>query len=237
MAPLTEKALETGASPFTFRFFRSPAPGSGARKIVKRWEEGEISRQQANNLLMLEFASRKDAEAYSALYQLNERHFLNIITRRLNGFTRRISPADVLQDVFILIYRYPDKFRADHERSFYNWSYSIIINTIRRKIRKLGARTVNLDSLAGTLPDHAGERPLSRAIAVEEIERLKRLYALTLILYLNVYRSRLTQREKDALRLVEVLQLSYLDAAETLGLNYDNLKMVISRARREAKNS
>jgi len=219
--------------PFAFRFSRRPSPGSRSEEIVKRWEVGEISRQQANNLLTLEFQATRDVEAFSILYQLNENHFLNIIKRRLNGFVRRISPADVLQDVFILIYRYPNKFRADHERSFYNWSYSIIINTIRRKIKKLGVTTVDLDTIARSHADNPSSGPVHSAIRSEDLDRLKRLYSITLILYLNVYRSRLTKREKYALHLVEVLQLSYLDAAEKIGLKYDNFKMVICRARKK----
>jgi RNA polymerase sigma factor (sigma-70 family) len=218
---------------FAFHFSRQPTPGTRSEKIVRRWEEGEINRQEANNLLTLEFQATRDVEAFSILYQLNENHFLNIIKRRLNGFVRRISPADVLQDVFILIYRYPNKFRADHDRSFYNWSYSIIINTIRRKIKKLGVTAVDLDSVAKSHADDLTRGPVSRAIRSEDLDRLKRLYSITLILYLNVYRSRLTKREKYALHLVEVLQLSYLDAAEKIGLKYDNFKMVICRARKK----
>lgn len=230
--PARKRRVRQPAS-FQFEFKRRPLPGTTAADIVDRWENGDISMQEANNELMLAFARERDADAYSALFELNEKHFTNIITRRLNGFITQINPADVLQDVFLLIYRYPDKFRADHERSFYNWSYSIILNTIKRKIKKLGMRTVDLDPFVETLPDDGTVRPLRRLIAAEDIERLKRLYSLYLILYLNAYKNCLSDREKEALRLVEVLRLSYQEAAEQLGLRYDNFKMIICRARKK----
>jgi RNA polymerase sigma factor (sigma-70 family) len=230
--PARKRRVRQAAS-FRFEFKRRPLPGTPSAGIVERWENGNITMQEANNELMLAFARERDTDAYSALFELNEKHFTNIITRRLNGFITQINPADVLQDVFLLIYRYPDKFRADHGRSFYNWSYSIILNTIKRKIKKLGMRTVDLDPFAETLPDDGTVRPLRRLIAAEDVERLKRLYALYLMLYLNAYRNCLSDREREALRLVEVMRLSYQEAADQLGLRYDNFKMIICRTRKK----
>ncbi len=220
-------------TPFEFRFSRRPSPDSASGEIIADWESGEFNLQQTNNRLMNEYRRTGDVEAYSALYELNNKHFVNIITRRLNGFLYQISPADVLQDVFLLIYRYPSKFRADHDRSFYNWSYSIILNTIRRKIKKLGMRTVDLDSIADTQADQNARAPLGEMINSEDVERLKQLYSLSLILYLNAYRMRLTEKEKSALHLVEVCGIAYSDAAVKLGLKYDNFKMVVCRARKK----
>lgn len=220
-------------TPFEFRFSRRPFAGTAAGEIVASWERGEINHQQANNRLMEEFSRTADVDAYSALYELNSKHFLNIITRRLNGFHYQISPSDVLQDVFLLIYRYPSKFRADHDRSFYNWSYSIILNTIRRKIKKLGMKTVDLDSIAETHADLNSRAPLGEMINSEDIEHLKQLYSLSLMLYLNAYRMCLTEKEKAALHLVEVCGKPYSEAALELGLKYDNFKMVICRARKK----
>jgi len=220
-------------SPFEFRFSRRPLPGTAAGEIVAAWERGENNHQQTNNRLMEAFRDTGDVDAYSALYELNSKHFVNIITRRLNGFLYQISPADVLQDVFLLIYRYPSKFRADHDRSFYNWSYSIILNTIRRKIKKLGMKTVDLESIAETQADVNARPPLGEMINTEDMEHLKQLYSLSLMLYLNAYRMRLTEKEKDALHLVEVCGKPYADAAAELGLKYDNFKMVICRARKK----
>jgi len=52
-------------------------------------------------------------------------------------------------------------------------------------------------------------------------------------LYLHAYRTRLTDKEREALQLVEVGEFSYQKAADTLRLRYDNLKMVVCRARRK----
>ncbi len=219
--------------PFRFEFYHRPSPETKAADIVRLWEKGVHGLQKTNCLLMIRFRDKGDAEAYSALYEINFKHFLNIINRRLTGFSRQISAGDVLQDAFLLIYRYPDKFRYDHDRSFYNWSYSILLNTIRRKIKKLGMKTVDLEYVSNSLPDAPNFEPISRAIAMEEIDDLKRLYSIYLMLYINVFRRVLSERDKKALHLIEVKQMSYRKASKKLGLTYGNFKMIVCRARKK----
>jgi RNA polymerase sigma factor (sigma-70 family) len=218
---------------FRFRFFRKPVAGSRAAGIVTRWELGEISGHLANSLLMEEFTSTGDMETYSILYQLNVRSFTNIIRKRLAGFLHLLSPADVLQEVFLSIYRYPSHFRNENERSFCNWSYSIINNTIRRKLKKTRVKTVDIDAVANILEDETRPAPLNKVIITEEIMRLRRLYSISLVLYINAFKSRLNGRERKALHMVEVLHVSYREAAEELSIRYDNFKMMICRARRK----
>ena len=221
------------AAALKVHFFQSLPEDSDAQALVRRCEDGELNVQQLNNRLMVLYRDSSDVSAFSALYQLNYKHFLNIINRRLNGYRQMLSPADLLQDVFMLSYRYPDKFRHDHDRSFYNWSYSIILNTIRRKLKSRGVKTVDIKLLSDSIPDKRNPGPLRRLMTKEDIHSLKQLYAIYLMLYLNTYRLQLNEREKKALHLVEVDGDSYKDAAKRLQLRYDNFKMVICRARKK----
>jgi DNA-directed RNA polymerase specialized sigma24 family protein len=65
------------------------------------------------------------------------------------------------------------------------------------------------------------------------VERCSRVYLIFLLLYLRAFDLRLSEREKRALRLVEVDGLRYREAADELGIKLENLKMVICRARKK----
>jgi len=223
---------------FRFHFFRRPAPGSEAAAIAGRWERGEISGHLANTLLMDAFSRRGDLEAFSVLYQLNLKSFQAMIRKKLAGFRNLLNPADVFQDVFIAIYRYSGNFRSENDRSFCNWSYAIITNTIRRKLGKFKVRTVEMsaidvDEVAENGSLRTEPSPLKRLIDREETECLKRLYLFSLLVYLNAYRTRLKGIERKALRLVEVGRMPYREAAARLEVSYDNFKMMVFRARRK----
>jgi len=218
------------------RLFERPSPGSLAEKVVRRLEEEEVTLHQANNLLMREFGRTRNADAYSVLYQINYRLFLNIISRKVHGYLDQINPADVLQDVFIYIYRYPSKFRVIHDRSFANWSYSIINNTIREQLRKLRRRTISLDAFPEAFALPSRFDPVARLICKDDIERTKRTFCLLLIMYANIYRTALSKKEKRALHMVEVQRMPYPEAAEKLGIRYGNFKVTVSRARRKIVN-
>lgn len=239
MSPATSNAAASARSPsssaaaFKFQFKGKLSPRSNAGKIVARLEKGEITSHKANTLLMEQFSRRRDAGAFSALYEINYRLFLHIIRKKLGGILHLISPADVLQDVFLMIYRYPDKFRCESDYSFRNWSYSIIVNTIRKRINKIRFKTVNLDTVPETPAGGRYDGPLDRLIVSEETMRFRRLYSILLILYLNAFRSRLNPREMDALHMVEIEQAAYRDAAKRLGIKYENFKMLVCRARKK----
>jgi DNA-directed RNA polymerase specialized sigma24 family protein len=53
------------------------------------------------------------------------------------------------------------------------------------------------------------------------------------MLYLNAYRSRLSETERQALHLVEIEKIPYREAADRLRIKYENFKMLICRARKK----
>ena len=53
------------------------------------------------------FRLHRNLEAYSVLYELNYREFLVVILKRLRYVSASIDPNDILQDVFVSIFRYP----------------------------------------------------------------------------------------------------------------------------------
>lgn len=203
------------------------------RTAFEAWQ-GEVgSVAQLNTCLMDNFRTHRNLEAYSLLYELNYREFLIVILKRLRFVNVALDPNDVLQDVFVSIFRYPHKFRDEKEFSFRNWSYSIIRNTILKHLRTAGAQALSSDSFAESLEDERQASPLGTLVKEESRDECGFLWLLFLANYLKAYDSRLNEREKRALTLVEVEGVRYREASEELGIKLENLKMVICRARKK----
>lgn len=206
---------------------------AGLRGAFERWETGEGSVAQVNTCLMDNFRTHRNLEAYSLLYELNYREFLVVILKRLRFVSVSLDPSDVLQDVFVSIFRYPHKFRDEKEFSFRNWSYSIIRNTILKHLRSAGAQAISSDSFAETIEDEQQSSPLGALVQAESRGECGFLWLLFLANYLKAFNDRLNEREKRALTLVEVEGVRYREASVELGIKLENLKMVICRARKK----
>ena len=61
----------------------------------------------------------------------------------------------------------------------------------------------------------------------------KRVYALLLTIYTDVYAHELKPRDRLALELVEIHRLGYRDAAAVVGVRLENFKMIVCRARKK----
>ncbi|MEO0652427.1 MAG: RNA polymerase sigma factor, partial [Planctomycetota bacterium] len=139
-----------------------------------------------------------------------------------------------LQEVFFNIYRYPRRFDSSKPDAFRIWTTTIVRNTVLKQMRSLGRSgraEVPFEDLSEH-PEELAQGPLGGAIERESEVACKRVYLVYLSLYLEFYK-RLSSREQEALRLVEVEGVSYRDAADALGIKLENLKMVIFRARRK----
>ncbi len=82
------------------------------------------------------------------------------------------------------------------------------------------------------LPDDTAMTPLRIASDAESAVVVDRAFLIYLNLYL-IHFGKLSAKEQRALTMVEVLGVSYRDAAAELGIRLENLKMVIFRARRK----
>lgn len=195
---------------------------------------GAISLAQLNTCLMDNFRVHRNLEAYSVLYEFNYREFLVVILKRLRYVSAALDPNDILQDVFVSIFRYPHKFRDEKEFSFRNWSYSIIRNTILKHLRTAnGTASVSADGFAEAVEDDQQPSPLGALVKEESRDECGFLWLLFLANYVKAFRERLNEREQLALTLVEVDGIRYREAAAELGIKLENLKMVICRARKK----
>jgi hypothetical protein len=79
------------------------------RKLARTFTlygDRKVSLEAINSSLMDNFRQYGNLESYSLIYELNYRQFLLLIFKRLRNYHHVLDARDVLQDVFVSIYRY-----------------------------------------------------------------------------------------------------------------------------------
>jgi RNA polymerase sigma-70 factor (ECF subfamily) len=199
---------------------------------------GEAVRDAVSTRLMEVFRQHGSRGAFGLLYELNSQHLQSQVASCLRRYGSRSDPRDVLQEVFFNVYRYPHRFNCEREDAFRVWSAMIVRNTVLKHLRsqgRAGRSEVPFEDLSDQ-PSTRSVNPLKGVIDSEATRECGRVYLTYLHLYLRFY-SMLSERERRAIHLVEVEELSYREAAADLGIKLENLKMVIFRARRKIHRS
>ncbi len=194
----------------------------------------EETREALSTRLMEVFRDTGNVKAFSLLYELNYRMFFISILSRVRRHHYLLDANDVLQEVFVNIYKYPYKFRADKPQAFRNWAGMIIRNTILRFLRGIAKESILEVSVEEILEpaDETQATPQEEMILKESEENCRRAWLIYLNLYLKEY-NRLSERERKALHLVEVEGFSYREVSAEMNIKVENLKMVIFRARKK----
>ncbi len=197
----------------------------------------EERRDWVDTCLMNAFRNGRDSEVFALLFERNRGEFLSWIKRHIRH-QPRLDANDVLQQVFLNICRYPDRFVADRAGAFRIWGQRIVRNTViglveatRRQPRSL----LHDDDLVEDPVDRHNPSPDVAALQHEAAAVVDHAYLLFLGLYLRHF-EQLSAREQRALTMVEVEQRSYREVAEQLGMSLANVKMMIFRARRRITN-
>jgi RNA polymerase sigma factor (sigma-70 family) len=213
------------------------APSKRLKRLIRDLEREHLNRDQILNGLMASFSDTRSVAVYTLLYELNSRPFLSIIFSNLRRFGSLCDPQDIMQEVFLSIYRYPGSFRDEKEYAFRNWSLSIIRNAIFKYLKRNARHPSCFDFNQDLMDDSPMVSPVEKLIEQERRHEWGRIYCLSLSLYLSLYNTVLKEREKEALYRVEVENLSYKVAAESMGIKPENFKMVICRARKKIFNA
>lgn len=155
------------------------------------------------------------------------------VRSRLRGLGSQFDPHEILQDVFVNIYRYPDRFQASRPGAFAAWSSTIVDNAIRRQLRRSQpqAATAHVPSERLEQIDAHSPEPCHLAVEHEESEATARAFQLVLSTYLMAFQQ-LSERERFVLQMVEVRGMRYAQLAGVLGIRPEALKMVVFRARK-----
>ena len=205
-----------------------PAGGCGAPLSQPEWLDW------ARTGLMNVFRITGDCGAFDLLHDLSRDSFLAAIRGRLRGQPVYVDAHDVLQEVFLNIYRYPHRFLPERADAFRNWGHRIVRNTLLKTLKGASrhARVGALEDELVECPDSGARSPLRHAADAESAQVADRAFLLWLNLYL-LHFDKLSAREQRALRRVECDGRSYKETADELGIRLENLKMVIFRGRRK----
>lgn len=184
--------------------------------------------------LMECFKESGNGQAFALLFELNRASFLYAIQCNLRRSFHHVDAQDVLQEVFLNIYRYPNRFQPDRSDAFRGWGHRIARNTLLKFLKGQTrlARFQAIDEETMQPEDLRSRRPDRAASDAESATVVNHAYLLYLQLYM-LHFVRLSAKEQRALTMVEVESRSYRDAAEELGIRLENLKMVIFRGRRK----
>lgn len=184
---------------------------------------------------MVRFRERRGPEEFRALYEGTRQGLLAWISGqvRLRGLAE--DPADLLQDTFVNIYRYPAGFRDERASSFRVWSRRIATNVCRRAAaRSSSFRGLPVAPEIQQDPPDPRSGPGEDASSAEETASLARAWMLLLSFYAAAVRT-LQPREQAALELVELEDRTYAEAAKLLKVGRSNMKMIVFRARKRMR--
>ncbi len=184
--------------------------------------------------LMDVFKDTGDSAVFALLFELNRGSFLQAIQSGLRRSYHHVDAQDVVQEVFLNIYRYPHRFHADKADAFRGWGHRIARNTLLKFLKGQSrlARFLEMDEEVLQPVDTHVRSPDRAASEAESATAVNHAYLMWLQLYL-LHFGRLSPKEQRALTMVEVEGVSYRDAAAALEIRLENLKMVIFRGRRK----
>ncbi len=184
--------------------------------------------------LMDLFRRTGSSEVFEALVKLSQDQLRRRVRARTRFLGDYVDTDELLQDAYINIYRYPDRFDASRPAAFRAWSSTIVDNAVRRHVRRSQSgpdlRLRPVEILAQE-PDRQHMGPGAQAMESEAFEQVTAAYRLFLTLYLRAYHAQ-SEREPFVLQMVEVRGMRYAQLADVLSIRPEALKMVVFRARR-----
>ncbi len=163
---------------------------------------------------LIESAQSGDIDALETLLRA---HADAIYAHALRFFGESASAEDVLQEVFLKVYRSIDGYNG--QAAFSTWLFRVTRNTCLDMVRAGKRRPVPVDPVdlaAGVTPDHS-----QGVIDMVTLEKAIRA---------------LQPEDREALGAVTLFGLSYEQAAETLGVPAGTVKSRVFRARRTLVN-
>jgi RNA polymerase sigma factor (sigma-70 family) len=176
------------------------------------------------------YRDTRDPAAFEALYAFTGPSVEVWIHSLIGRETSLLDPAEVLQDTFVNVYRYPRAFREDHGGSFRVWVRTIAGNVVRRGI-VTRTRAGELDLDESVEPEDRSRGPAQQISDADETLRLRKAWLLFLHLYAEAWKE-LSQRDRRTLHMIEVEGLTYQEAGRLLGVGRSNMKMIVFRSRR-----
>ena len=185
---------------------------------------------------MLAFRDERTDSAFDRLYRAAAPGLLAWIAQLPAQRRLASDPLDTLQDTFVNVHRYASTFQPARSGGFRAWARTIASNALRRARRRPQSAGVLFSELTDGVPEVADSAagPLRAARHAEDEQRVDAAYALLLVQYAAAFET-LGERDREALRLVEVEGLSYAEVGARLKVGRSNTKMIVFRARKRLR--
>jgi RNA polymerase sigma-70 factor, ECF subfamily len=155
-----------------------------------------------------------EAAAFRELYAQHHRH----VARQLNFLVPRADLEDVLQDVFVEVFRSIRRFEG--KSAFSTWLYRVTVHVAMKARRK---QTRSRLEVVAEVPESIDERPLPSEVALSA-ERQARVEALL---------ERLSPKKRAVLVLHDLQGVDAQRIAELLDTNVLTVRTRLFYARRE----
>jgi RNA polymerase sigma factor (sigma-70 family) len=175
------------------------------------------------------FSRTRNLDVFAVLHEVATPHLTLVVYHYLGG--NRVDAQDILQETFLAIFRYPQRFRNDRPSAFRQWSSTIVRHSIYRQ-RKAREGGVDVAGLEEILADEQHPGPDVEAQEAEALGLAIEGYLLCLLAYRQTF-ARLNLREQEALFSVEIGGHTYQQTADRMGCKVQNVKMLICRARKK----
>lgn len=165
---------------------------------------------KADDLVLVATARDGDLVAFETLVR---RHTGTVYAHALRFFGDPAAAEDIVQEVFIKVYRSLDTF--DERSRFSTWLYRVTRNACLDQVRAGARRPVPIDPLDVVI---SAPGDLSDSVALSaSLEQALRA---------------LPPEDRDAFSAIGLFGLSYPEAAEALGVPVGTVKSRVFRARR-----
>ncbi len=173
--------------------------------------------------------SRFNAGDDTAFLTIMERYQAKIFATVLNLLHNRADTEEIVQDTFIRAHRGLAKFRGDS--SLATWLYRIAVNLARNRywyfFRRRRQDSLSLDHALGEDND-ATFADLVASTSQDPAQEAAHDEFASLV---TTCMERLDHRHREILTMRNILNLSYDEIAQSLGINVGTVKSRIARAR------
>ena len=170
----------------------------------------EISDQRERDIAAARAVAGGDADAFESLVRA---HTDAVYGHCLRFFGERTVAEDATQEVFLKVLRQAGSY--DGRAAFSTWLYRLTRNTCLDLARAAGRRPVTAD--LSLLADHPSSDPMA---VRDDADVLRRAVAT------------LPPGERDAIAAIGLYEMTYAEAAETLGIAVGTVKSRVFRARK-----
>jgi RNA polymerase sigma-70 factor (ECF subfamily) len=188
--------------------------------------DGVVSDDQNAERRFLERLKQRDERAFNDLVRAYERRIFRVVLRMLG---RRDEAEDLVQEVFVQVFKSVDSFRGDSKLS--TWIYRIAINLCKNRAKYLFRRKSEAQD---ELEAAAEYRSLGEARGVTSGEAATPDQVLQGRQLEHILKQAMTEIEPDFLEVLvlrDVEDLAYEEIMEITGLAEGTVKSRIHRAR------